>query len=114
MYVILQLFFHTVVYSILVLYLEVSTGFGRSDVTKILASSKVGSRPCHFLMWARLPVNPSPDVAPLFSVKIVGKQNLNKHKLDDTMHRYVRKQDLVKGRYRDTVLECKSTFIQVL
>lgn len=82
---------------ILVLYLENVRQLGRSNVTKILVSSKVGSRPCDSLMWARLSVCPSSDVAPVFSVTTVGKQTMNKHKLDVIRHSNGRK-GLVKGR----------------
>lgn len=59
---------------ILVLCLEKVRQLGRSNITKILVSSEVGRRPCDSLMWARLSVCPSSDVAPVFSVTTVGKQ----------------------------------------
>lgn len=53
---------------------------------------------CHFLMWARLPVSPSPAVASLFSITTVGKHSMNKHKLVLTMHREMFEKTPVKGK----------------
>lgn len=41
------------------------------------------------LMWARLSVWPSPDLAPWCTVTFVGKQYKNKHNLAVTMHRAI-------------------------
>lgn len=71
----------------LMLRLEHLTGFGRSDKTNVLVLSRAGSGPCCCLMWAGLSAGPGPDVVPLFNIRAVGKQTVNKHVLDVTTQR---------------------------
>ena len=72
---------------ILMLHLEHITGFGGSDKANILVFSRAGSGSRCCLMWAGLSKCPSPDVVPLFNITAVGKQTMNKHRLDVTTWR---------------------------